>query len=82
MTPTDKQMMTFFSNMGESLDTSLTDEELTLLETVIRESLDSFISESSKATGSEYIARCVDQIKVYESLHDKVQNICLERGSK
>jgi hypothetical protein len=79
---TDKQMMTFFSNMGESLDTSLTDEEITLLETVIRESLDSFISESSKATGSEYIARCVDEIRLYKSLHNKVQKLCLERGSK
>ena len=82
MTPTDKQMMTFFSNMGESLDTFLTDKELFILEIVIRESLDSLVSESSKATGTEYLSRCVDEIRLYKSLHNKVQNLCLERGSK
>mgnify|MGYP007063862801 CR=1 FL=1 len=51
---------------------SFNHDELTLLETITRESLDAFISESSKATGSEYLARCVDQIKVYKSLHDKL----------
>jgi hypothetical protein len=82
MTPTDKQMMTFFSNMGESLDTFLTDKELFILEIVIRESLDSLVSESSKATGTEYLSRCVDEIRLYKSLHNKVQNLCLERGFK
>jgi len=82
MTPTDKQMMTFFSNMGESLDTFLTDKELFILEIVIRESLDSLVSESSKATGTEYLSRCVDEIRLYKSLHNKVQKLCLERGSK
>jgi len=57
-------------------------EELTLLETITRESLHAFISESSKATGSDYLARCVDELKVYRSLWDKVQGLCIDRGSE
>ena len=56
-----------------------TDKELTLLETITYENLTAFISESSKATGSDYLARCVDQLKVYKSLHDKVQVLCIEQ---
>tara|TARA_R110002073_G_scaffold219349_4_gene379679 strand:- start:4731 stop:4937 length:207 start_codon:yes stop_codon:yes gene_type:complete len=68
--------------MENQMTIKFNDEELTLLETITRESLNAFISESSKATGAEYIARCVDQIKVYKSLHDKAQGLCLERGSE
>ena len=59
----------------------LNDEELTLLETITRESLSDFISEGSKVTLEDSLSY-ISKVKVYKSLHDKAQRMCLERGSE
>ena len=57
----------------------LNDEELTLLETITRESLSAFISEGSKVALKDSLSY-ISKVKVYKSLHHKAQTMCIERA--